>query len=84
MDPPAATSTAQLPWDSHTGRSDGWAQLSPALLKLLEQDVLQSSRVSVTSLAKYNAESKALFENIISGLFVLTELGSERWKRIKY
>ena len=84
VEPPAAPSAAQLPWDPHTGHSDGWSQLSPALLKLLEQDVLQSSRVSITSLAKYNAESKPLFENIISGLFVLTELGSDRRKRIKY
>ena len=85
VEPLAATSAAQLPWDLHTAQSDGQAQESPALLKLLEPEyfVLQQWGYQLPSLQNTLQRARLPCENIISGLFVLTELGLERQKRLK-
>ena len=77
VEPLAATSAAQLPWDLHTAQFDGQSQESPALLKLLEPGyfVLQQWGYQLPALQNTRQRARLPCENIISGLFVLTEFG---------
>lgn len=58
VEPLAAMSAAQLPWDPHTTQSDGQSQESPALLKLLEPEYFVLQQWGYQLPALQNTESK--------------------------
>lgn len=79
VEPLAATSAAQLPWDLHTAVWQSWE--SPTLLIAFKARIFALQQWVYQLPALQNTlRARLPCENIISGLFVLTELGFERQK----